>query len=197
MDRSRNCPGRWKQVEEMLVFLAESRGLLLWATGLIAVLAIAWSAAGKGHFAPYRGRILICLALLYLSFVFFFLSFGLEEIEAVGSSARTAPRLWSAGLALFTFDQLRRTLQGRAPKDPESGDIRRVLVAAIVVAFSLWGMDVVGYYISSGVMLLVLCVLLGEKRLFVILSLAGGWVLFSWVVFYRMLNLDLPLGLFF
>lgn len=184
-------------MEELLVFLSGGRGLLLWAAGFPAVLLAAWTAAGRGRFAPFRVRILICAALLYLSFVFFFLSFGLEEIEAVGSSARTAPRLWSAGLALFTLDQLRRTFQGRAPRDPESGDIRRVLATAAVVAFSLWGMDVVGYYLSSAVMLLVLCVLLGERRPLVVLSLSGGWVMFSWVVFSRMLTLNLPEGLFF
>lgn len=181
----------------MLIFLSGGTGLLLWAAGLPAVLFAVWAVTGRERLAPFRIRMLICAALLYLSFVFFFLSFGLEEIEAVGSSARTAPRLWAAGLALFTLDQLRRTLQGRAPKDPESGDIRRVLATAAVVAFSLWGMDVAGYYISSGVMLLVLCVLLGEKRPFVIFSLAGGWILFSWAVFSRMLNLNLPSGLFF
>jgi hypothetical protein len=181
----------------MLVFLSGGSGLLLLAAGFPAVLLAVWACAGRERFAPFRVRILICAALLYLSFVFFFLSFGLEEIEAVGSSARTAPRLWSAGLALFTLDQLRRTLQGRAPRDPECGDIRRVLATAAVVAFSLWGMDIVGYYLSSGIMLLVLCVLLGERRPAVFISLTGGWVLFSWAVFSRMLNLNLPSGLFF
>lgn len=181
----------------MLVFLSGGSGLLLLAAGFPAVLLAVWACTGRERFAPFRVRILICAALLYLSFVFFFLSFGLEEIEAVGSSARTAPRLWSAGLTLFTLDQLRRTLQGRAPRDPECGDIRRVLATAAVVAFSLWGMDIVGYYLSSGIMLLVLCVLLGERRPAVFLSLTGGWVLFSWAVFSRMLNLNLPSGLFF
>ena len=184
-------------MEEMFVFLSGGTGLLLWTAGFPAVLFAVWAATGRDRLAPWRVRILICAALLYLSFVFFFLSFGLEEIEAVGSSARTAPRLWSAGLALFTLDQLRRTLQGRAPRDPESGDIRRVLATAAVVAFSLWGMDIAGYYLSSGIMLLVLCLLLGERRPAVFLSLTGGWVLFSWAVFSRMLNLNLPSGLFF
>ena len=184
-------------MEEMLVFLSGGTGLLLWAAGLPAVLLAVWAATGRERLAPFRVRMLICAALLYLSFVFFFLSFGLEEIEAVGSSARTAPRLWAAGLALFTADQLRRTLQGRAPRDPESGDIRRVLATAAIVAFSLWGMDIAGYYISSGIMLLALCILLGERRPAVFLSVTGGWILFSWAVFSRMLNLNLPAGLFF
>ena len=58
-------------------------------------------------------------------------------------------------------------------------------------------MDIAGYYISSGIMLLALCILLGEKRPLVFLSVTGGWILFSWAVFSRMLNLNLPSGLFF
>jgi len=184
-------------VEEMLVFLSGGTGLLLWAAGLPAVLLAVWAATGRERLAPFRVRMLICAALLYSSFGFFVPSFVLGEIEAGGGSARTTPGLWAAGLALFTADQLRRTLQGRAPRDPESGDIRRVLATAAIVAFSLWGMDIAGYYISSCIMLLALCILLGERRPVVFLSVTGGWILFSWAVFSRMLNLNLPSGLFF
>ena len=58
-------------------------------------------------------------------------------------------------------------------------------------------MDIAGYYISTGVMLLLLSLLLGERRPVVSLSLAGGWILFSWAVFSRLLNLNLPEGIFF
>jgi hypothetical protein len=184
-------------VENLLVFLGGGTGLYVWIAGLPGVLFLAWAAGGKGRLAPFRLRILICTGLLYLSFVFFVLSFGLEEIEAVGSSARTAPRLWSAGLALFTIDQLRRIFTGRSPRDPEKGDIPRVFLTAGVVALALWGMDIAGYYISTGVMLLLLSLLLGERRPVVSLSLAGGWILFSWAVFSRLLNLNLPEGIFF
>ena len=183
-------------METLLLFLGGADSFPVWLLSFLAVVApAAWFSRGK--YAPFRGRIIICVTLLFLAFAFFLLSFGLEEIEAVGSSARMAPRLWAAGLAFFTLDQLRRTLQGRAPADPKTGDVKRVLLAAAIVAFALWGMDIAGYLISSAGMILCLLLLFGERRLLVLLSLAGGWTLFSWIVFIRLLHLSLPAGIFF
>jgi hypothetical protein len=183
-------------MDSLLVFLGGVDSFPVWIFSFLAVIATT-ALLSRGKYAPFRGRIIICVTLLFLAFVFFLLSFGLEEIEAVGSSARTAPRLWAAGLAFFTLDQLCRTLLGRAPEDPKTGDIRRVLLAAAVVAFSLWGMDIVGYLISSGGMILLLLLLFGERRIVVLLSLTGGWILFSWLVFIRLLHLSLPAGVYF
>ncbi len=58
-------------------------------------------------------------------------------------------------------------------------------------------MEIVGYLISSGGMILLLLLLFGERRLFILLSLTGGWMLFSWFVFIRLLHLSLPAGIYF
>ncbi len=113
---------------------------------------------GRDRLAPWRVRILICAALLYLSFVFSFSPSAWKKSrpwEAVreqrqGSGLRTGP-LHSRPASPDP--------SGAGSRDPER-DIRRVLATAAVVAFSLWGMDIAGYYLSSGIMLLVLCLLL-------------------------------------
>ena len=184
-------------MEKTAVFLGNSQGLLILSAGFLLLLAVSAAFFRGPKYASLRIRIMLCIALLYLSFVFFLLSFGLDEIAAVGSSARTAPRLWASGLALFTGEALRRTLKGRAPADPEKGDVRRVLAAALIVAFSLWGMNIAGYFLSSGVMIILLCLLLGERRPGVYLSLTVGWLLFSWLVFSKLLTLGLPSGILF
>jgi hypothetical protein len=184
-------------VDNLILFLGEARSFPVWIISFLVVMAGTARLSGGERLLPFRGRILICVTLLFVSFVFFLLSFGLEEIEAVGSSARTAPRLWAAGLAFFTADQLRRTLTGRAPADPKAGDVRRVLLAASIVAFAIWGMNTAGFLLSSGGMILLLSLLFGERRPLVLLSLTGGWMLFSWFVFLRLLNLALPAGVYF
>ncbi len=184
-------------MEKTALLLGDFQGLLMISAGCLLLLAGAAAVFRVQRYAPVRIRLMLCISLLYLSFVFFLLSFGLDEIEAVGSSARTAPRLWAAGLALFSGEALRRTLKGRGPADPEKGDVRRVLAAAAIVAFSLWGMDIAGYFISSGAMIVLLCLLLGERRPGVYLSLTGGWLLFSWLVFSKLLTLGLPSGILF
>lgn len=183
-------------MENMLVFLGGAGSFPVWIVSFLAVVAMT-AVCARGRLAPFRGRIVICASMLFLAFAFFLLSFGLEEIEAVGSSARTAPRLWAVGLAFFTLDQLRRTLLGNAPEDPKTGDVKRVLIAAAIVAFSIWGMNTAGYLLSSGGMILLLLLLFGERRFLVLLSLTGGWMLFSWSVFIRLLHLSLPAGIYF
>lgn len=184
-------------MEKTAVFLGDSQGLIMIFAGFLLLLAGAAAVFRGPKYSPVRIRLMLCISLLYLSFVFFLLSFGLDEIEAVDSSARTAPRLWAAGLALFSGEALRRTLKGRSPADPEKGDARRVFAAAAIVAFSLWGMDIAGYFVSSGGMIILLCLLLGERRPGVYLSLTGGWLLFSWFVFSKLLTLGLPSGILF
>lgn len=183
-------------MESLVIFLSGPGGFPVWFLAFVTVV-IAAVRVSRGELAAFRGRIIICFSLLFLSFAFFLLSFGIEEIEAVDSSARMAPRLWAAGLAFFTLLQLHWIMMGRSPEDPEVGDIKKVILTFAIVAFSLWGMNITGYLISSGCMILLLLLLFGERRLTVLISLAGGWVLFSWFVFMRLLMLSLPAGILF
>ncbi len=183
-------------MEELVVYLGGHGSFPAWIAAYLAVASLSFFVS-RGRLARYRGRLLICSSLLFLALGFFILSFGVREVEAVGSSARIAPRLWAAGLALFTLEMLRLTLHERAPEDPKTGDVKKVLLTAGVVAFSLWGMDYAGYLVSSASMILLLLLLFGERRPLVLLSLAGGWTLFSWFVFVRVLMLSLPTGILF
>ena len=46
-------------------------------------------------------------------------------------------------------------------------------------------------------MIALLLLLLGERRIGFILSLSGGWALFSYLVFFRLLLMGLPTGTLF
>ena len=120
-----------------------------------------------------------------------------KKLGIISSSAKTAPRLWASLLAFFSLDWLRRVLSGDVKPDPESGDLSRVFRAVAVVALAIWGMEYVGFYIATGGMILLLLLLLGERRPLLLLSLPGGWALFSYYVFARVLLMDLPTGALF
>ncbi len=182
---------------DIIGFLGKGKGALMLLGACAALLAVLFLLLRTTKFAPRRGRILIVAALLELCGVFFLLTFGLEDIEAVGSSAKTAPRLWASLLAFFSLDWLRRVLSGDVKPDPESGDLSRVFRAVAVVALAIWGMEYVGFYIATGGMILLLLLLLGERRPLLLLSLPGGWALFSYYVFARVLLMDLPTGALF
>jgi hypothetical protein len=53
----------------------------------------------------------------------------------------------------------------------------------------------VGYFIASVIFLAVAMTLLTYRRRSVILAISGGWLVFSYVIFYRVLYVPLPRGL--
>ena len=182
---------------EILGFLGQGRGALVWLVAGVVILGVVWSCLRNSRLAPRRGRILIITALLELCCVFLVLTFGLEDNEAVGSSAKTAPRLWAGLLAFFALDQLRRVVREDVPPDPASGDLSRVFRAVGIVFLAIWGMEYIGFYLATAGMIALLLLLLGERRIGFILSLSGGWALFSYLVFVRLLLMGLPTGTLF
>ena len=156
---------------DIIGFLGKGKGALMLLGACAALLAVLFLLLRTTKFAPRRGRILIVAALLELCGVFFLLTFGLEDIEAVGSSAKTAPRLWAGLLAFFALDQLRRVVREDVPPDPASGDLSRVFRAVGIVFLAIWGMEYIGFYLATAGMIALLLLLLGERRIGFILSL--------------------------
>jgi hypothetical protein len=56
-------------------------------------------------------------------------------------------------------------------------------------------MVLIGYFVASLVFITVAMTMLSYKRRFVILAISGGWMVFSYLVFYRLLYVPLPQGL--
>ncbi|MBW2000184.1 MAG: hypothetical protein JRJ29_19770, partial [Deltaproteobacteria bacterium] len=53
-----------------------------------------------------------------------------------------------------------------------------------------------GYFVSSFLFLAVMMHILSYKKKTVIYMVAVGWVVFSYLIFYRLLYIQLPLGYF-
>ena len=55
----------------------------------------------------------------------------------------------------------------------------------------------IGYFLSSFLFLVVVMHVLAHEKKRTIYIIATGWVIFSYVVFYRLLYIQLPLGRLF
>ena len=65
----------------------------------------------------------------------------------------------------------------------------------IVVAY-YFSMQIIGYFLSSFLFLAVMMHILSYGKKSVIYVVSGGWVVFSYLVFYKLLYIQLPLGYF-
>jgi hypothetical protein len=68
------------------------------------------------------------------------------------------------------------------------------VVAALVGYFV--AMYYLGYYLSTFLFIVLSLHILSYQKKLLTYVIAGGWVLFSYLVFYKMLYTQLPLGIF-
>ena len=69
------------------------------------------------------------------------------------------------------------------------------LVMAILIAYFL-AMPWMGYFLSTFLFIVLLMHMLSYKKKGRIWLIAGGWVIFSYFLFYKLLYIQLPLGVF-
>ena len=66
---------------------------------------------------------------------------------------------------------------------------------AVFIAYFLF-MPLLGYFLSTFLFIAVMLHILAYRRKMFIWMIAGGWVLLSYLLFYKLLYIQLPLGIF-
>ena len=141
----------------------------------------------------YFGNILLPSALIGLSIVFLAITFSFPEEEA-GPDA--VPHLWIFWTILLCSGILFQVYRETIDPDPESGRIGFLLLVMVILVGYYFAMKTIGYFLSSFLFLVVLMHVLSYKRKLIIYLVSSGWVLFSYIVFYKLLFIQLPLGYF-
>lgn len=100
-------------------------------------------------------------------------------------------------LVLSLNNPLFRTWRAPAVKAVGYGRIDKVFLAFAIVAAAISQFNTLGFFVCTATMLVLLMLLLGERRILLILGTAACWVLFTWFVFNKVLLLGLPAGTLF
>ena len=142
---------------------------------------------------PYLGNILIPCCLIAVCLVFLALTLGFRVEEA---GPALIPRLWIYMILVLSGVILWQILRGRDELVPK---IERPGLLAMVMA-ALTGyfvaMSFLGYFLSTFLFIVLSLHMLSYRKKVLIYLIAGGWVVFSYWVFYKLLYIQLPLGFF-
>lgn len=176
---------------------ALSRVGLAW-TGLMlaAALFVLWLLFSRfGRTRPYRGQLLVLSGICLVALLFFLLTFDLKVKKTdVYVTAATMPRVWAAALVPVAVLAFVSILTGASQPDKPFGRWQMVLLVIVAVFSSVYLFDYVGYYISSALFLVLMMVMMRERKWIRLLLVPLGWCAFTYFVFEKLLFMTLPHG---
>jgi len=145
-----------------------------------------------------RGEIVLLTGLLLTAIIAVLISLHFpppNPADPVGSAG--LPRLWLGLLIPLACWQLVRAARSAAAEKRSDVRTDRLVVAVGLFIGYLVLVPVTGYLLTSLVYMPTLIRYLGYRRWTVIAALTISWLVFSEVVFQRLLHVDLPRGLWF
>jgi hypothetical protein len=132
---------------------------------------------------------------LIVSAVFYLQSLIFPVNSVIGAAA--IPRLWITVLVPLNLLLLMRTIRRQEEIEGSGSKINLVLAFIGFLVVYLIVMLYIGYFISTFVFVVGSAIYLGYDKLKISLMVAAGWVLFSYIIFYKILFVPLPMGVIF
>jgi small-conductance mechanosensitive channel len=174
-------------------YFSEGAGLPWLTIGVLAVLVGLGIAVRFSRMRPYLGNILLPSCLVVLSLLFWVFTFDFPE-EAAGPAV--IPRLYIFLILVLSGVILIQIFRGKEEAVPKlERKSLLVSVIAILICYFLV-MPLMGYFLSTFLFMVLLLHMLSYRRKRFIFLIAGGWVIFSYFLFYKLLYIQLPLGVF-
>jgi putative tricarboxylic transport membrane protein len=174
-------------------FFSEGIGLVYLAIGVLALLLGLGIWIRRSRMKPYLGNILIPVCMIVLSSVFLVFTFDFPDQEA---GPAVIPRLYIFLILILTGIILTEVFRGKEKKvsKVERTGFLALVMAAFIGYFLV--MPFLGYFLSTFIFIVLMLHMLSYRKKGFIWLIAGGWVIFSYVTFYKLLYIQLPLGLF-
>lgn len=174
-------------------YVSEGIGLLWLTIGVLGILAGVGIAVRFSRMRPHLGNILLPSCLIVLSLVFWVFTFDFPQDVA---GAAVIPRLYIFLILVLSALILLRIFRGKEEIVPR---LERKRFLALTMAFLIGYflvMPWMGYFLSTFLFIVLMMHSLSYQRKGLIWLIAGGWVIFSYFLFYKLLYIQLPLGVF-
>jgi len=132
---------------------------------------------------------------LLISIVFYLQSFIFPVSGEVGPAV--VPRLWIFALVPLSLLLLVKTLRNKEGVEQAGPRVDIVLTFIGFLIVYLLVMNYVGYFLSTFIFMITGMIYLGYKNIKVMLITSATWIVFSYIIFYKILFVPLPLGKWF
>lgn len=178
------------EADNFLAKIAMGKGLNFLIVFLLLIMIAGGYYSGSSLKKKFSG-IMIPVFLILLSIVFFIITYTFPSNEDVGPSV--VPRLWILMLIPLNIYLIITTLRQKG-EIPGITDKRPVYKFAGLLILYLIGIIYLGYFISTFIFLFSSLYVLGYRNYRIMLFIDIGWLIFSYLVFYRMIFVPLPVG---
>jgi putative tricarboxylic transport membrane protein len=173
--------------------ISEGLNLVLFSLILLFVEGMAaWWIAKKRK--EMLGSFLVPATLIVFSLILWAVSRSFPD-EDIGPIV--IPQLWGSLTLLFCSYLIYTILRKKADSDPKTGNIKMLAVVVVLLLVYFFSMEIIGYFLSSFLFLGIMMYVLTYRNHKVIWTISAGWVLFSYIIFYKVLYIALPLGIIY
>ncbi len=149
--------------------------------------------ASENDKESYIGNLLLPLIILALAAVCFTQSLDFPSGEDVGPAV--VPFLWIGFTVVFCVALIVQAILRKGKPDPVPGKIGFVLLFVCWLVVYLAAIETIGYFFISFIFLVVSMYVLTFRRHVIIFTVSIGWLVFSYIVFAKLLFIPLPIGL--
>ncbi|MBT4286749.1 MAG: hypothetical protein HOD92_05370 [Deltaproteobacteria bacterium] len=177
----------------MEINISEGLNLALFSLLLIIIEGSAawWIAKNR---RDMLGSFLVPATLIVFSLILWAVSRSFPD-EDIGPIV--IPQLWGTLIVVFCGYVILTIVRRKADVDPKTGNLKMLAVVVFLLLVYFFAMDIIGYFLSSFLFLGTLMYVLTYRNHKVIWSISAGWVLFSYLIFFKMLYIALPLGVIY
>lgn len=164
--------------------------------GFVAIMLVFFFLFSKSKkLKPYRGQMMVITGLCLFFLLFFLMTFAFKVRKTmVHTTAATIPRAWIYLMIPVAIMIVTSILNGKSGTDEPFGRWQLTLGIALAAFVSVFLFETIGYYLSSALFLVLMMFLLRERKVAVLVGVPVGWVLFTYLVFAKLLYITLPTG---
>ncbi len=180
-------------------FLAENDHFLWTLLIFVACMILFWVFYTLvPRLKPFRGQLMVVTFLTLFTLLLFLCTFSFKVKGIMKyTTAATMPRTWCALMVPVLILVFVAILDGTCKPDEPFGRWQLTLGIAILVFASVFLFDYIGYYLSSAIFLVVMMVLMRERKPLRLILVPICWCIFTYLVFDKLLFISLPVGSLF
>ncbi|HHJ53343.1 MAG TPA: hypothetical protein ENJ89_09135 [Caldithrix abyssi] len=144
-----------------------------------------------------NGEVVISLVLIFGSLFLYFVTLNFPEGKLSKTAGPAAmPRLWILGLVVFSGWLIIRSVRNgqQTEKVEPSAHLLKSVLLMVLMAVYLITMPWLGYYLATFLFLAAGMYLLSYRKHVLIWLTSAGFVAFSYLVFWKVLQVPLPVG---